>query len=204
MENKLNNNLLIIGAGDYGQIAHEIAEAMEKFDKIDFLDDKSELAIGKVSDIEKYAGEYSFGIVAIGNPEIRNTLTNRLEENCYRIPVLVHPKAFVSKYASLKRGCIVEPMAVVNSETNVGECTFISAGAIINHSVLIDSYCHINIGAIVKARSVMPMFTKVDEGEVYHGVSVVVDLKSGKDCSDEFRAEYAKMHDREPNLFDGD
>lgn len=200
----MNNNLLIIGAGACGQIAYEIAEAMEKFEKIDFLDDKSELAIGKVSDIEKYAGEYSFGIVAIGDPEIRNTLTKRLEENCYHIPVLIHPMAFVGKHTSLKKGCIVEPMAVVNSGTNVGECTIISAGTIINHSVLIDSYCHIDIGAIVRAYSVMPMFTRVDEGAVYHGTSFVYDLKNNKNCSDEFRAEYAKKYGKEPNLFDGD
>lgn len=168
----MNKNLLIVGAGDYGQIAYEIAEAMDRFEKIDFIDDNSELAIGKIGDIEKLAGQYSFGIVAIGNPEIRNILTKRLEENCYHIPVLIHPRAFVGKYASLKRGCIVEPMAVVNSGATVGECTFISAGAIVNHSVLIDAYCHINIGAIVKAHTVMPMFTKVDEGVIYSRVTL--------------------------------
>ena len=95
-------------------------------------------------------------------------------------------------------------MAVVNFGTTVRECTFISARAIINHSVLIDAYCHINIGAIVRARSVMPMFTKVDEGTVYHGVSFVYDLKNNKNCSDEFRGEYAKKYGKEPNLFGGD
>lgn len=75
MNGEMNKNLLIIGAGDYGQIAYEIAEAMGKFDKIDFLDDKSQLTIGKVSDIEKFAGKYSFGIVAIGNVDTRYCLT---------------------------------------------------------------------------------------------------------------------------------
>lgn len=56
----LKYNLLIVGAGDYGQIAHEIAEAMGVFEKIDFLDDKNDIAIGKVSEIEKYSGEYSY------------------------------------------------------------------------------------------------------------------------------------------------
>ena len=204
MESMMNKNLLIIGAGDYGQIAYEIAEAMEKFEKIDFLDDNSELAIGKVSDIENLAGQYSFGIVAIGNPEIRSTLTKRLEENCYKIPVLIHPKAFVGKYATIRKGCIIEPMAVVNSGTEVSEGTIISAGAIINHSVLVGAFSHINIGAIVRAHSALPMFTKVDEGAIYHGINLVYDLKNDKNCTDDFRAEYAKKYGKEPNLFDGD
>ena len=48
------------------------------------------------------------------------------------------------------------------------------------------------------------VITKVDEGVVYHGVSLVYDLKNDKNCSDEFRAEYVKKYGRETNLFDGD
>lgn len=33
---RMNKKLLIIGAGEYGQITHEIAEAMGVFEKIDF------------------------------------------------------------------------------------------------------------------------------------------------------------------------
>ena len=200
----MNKNLLIVGAEDYGQIAYEIAETMEKFDKIDFLNDKSELAVGEVSDIEKFAGEYSFGIVVIGNADTRYSLTKKLEENCYKIPVLVHPKAFVGKYATIRKGCIIEPMAVVNFGTDVSEGTIVSAGVIINHSVLVGAFSHINVGAIVKAHSAMPMFTKVDEGTVYHGRNLVYDLKNDKNCSDEFRTEYAKKYSKESNLFDGD
>ena len=56
MESMMNKNLLIIGAGDYGQIAYEIAEAMERFEKIDFLDDNSELAIGKEVILKSWQG----------------------------------------------------------------------------------------------------------------------------------------------------
>ena len=198
----MNNNLLIIGAGDYGQITYEIAEAMGKFDKIDFLDDKSDLAIGKVSDIEKFAGEYTYGIVAIGNSELRYKFTQRLEENCYKIPVLIHPRAFVGKCATIRKGCVVEPMAIVNSGTQVSEGTIISAGAIINHSVLIGAYSHINVGAIVKAQSAMPMFTKVNEGEIYQGINIAPQ-NNENNSSDAFIKEYVAKYGKEPNLFDG-
>ncbi len=35
----MNKNLLIIGAGIYGVVAKEIAESMNCFEKIDFVDD---------------------------------------------------------------------------------------------------------------------------------------------------------------------
>ena len=42
------NNLLIIGAGQYGAMIKESARALNEYDKIDFLDDNSVLAIGKI------------------------------------------------------------------------------------------------------------------------------------------------------------
>ena len=41
----MNRDLLIIGAGQYGMVAKEIAESMRCFDKIDFLDDKSRFSL---------------------------------------------------------------------------------------------------------------------------------------------------------------
>lgn len=46
-------NLLIIGAGQHGAVVREIADSMSCFDRIDFLDDNSSEAVGKVSDAEK-------------------------------------------------------------------------------------------------------------------------------------------------------
>ncbi len=47
------NRLLILGAGQYGFVAREVAEAMGCFTSIDFLDDHSDIAIGKLDDVEK-------------------------------------------------------------------------------------------------------------------------------------------------------
>ena len=58
----MNKNLLILGAGQYGLVAREIALSMRCFEKIDFLDDKSELAIGRLEDYEKYTAGYSCAI----------------------------------------------------------------------------------------------------------------------------------------------
>ena len=63
-------NLLIIGAGQYGMVAKEIAESMGCFDQIDFVDDVNEIAICKISEIESLVHEYDSAVVAIGNSEL--------------------------------------------------------------------------------------------------------------------------------------
>lgn len=130
-------------------------------------------------------------------------MTQRLEEDCCKIPALVHPRAFVGKYATIRKGCIIGPMAVVNSGTEINEGTLISAGAIINNNVLIGAFSHINVGAIVKAQSVMTMFTEVNEGEIYEGIHMTAEEKKNTSSSDDFIKKHFEQYGVEPNLFDG-
>ena len=51
-------NLLIIGAGGHGRVVKEVAEATNKYNTIDFLDDNSELAIGKCDEYMRFRDDY--------------------------------------------------------------------------------------------------------------------------------------------------
>ena len=71
-------NLLILGAGEYGQLVKEMA--MNQFITIDFLDDNSPVAIGKLEDYKNLKDKFQNAIVAIGNNEIRSQWIDRLEK----------------------------------------------------------------------------------------------------------------------------
>ena len=172
----MNKNLLILGAGQYGTVAKEIAEAIDCFDKIDFLDDTyglgetegdyHEQSIGKLSDIDKFTEDYSYAICAIGNAELRQKLTAQIIEKCYRIPVLVSPHAYISKSAQLRYGDIIEPFAVVHANAAIGIATFVSAGAVLNHNSFTSDYCHINCNSVVMSGAIIAPGTKTQPCEV--------------------------------------
>ena len=162
----MNKNLLILGAGQYGVVAKEIAEAMGCFDKIDFLDDNSEIVIGKFERYEELSASYSYAIVAIGNSELRLKWIQKLEESCYTIPILVHPKAYISPTAQLMKGTIVEPMAVIQANAVVAIGCIISAGAVVNHNCFIGDVCHIDCNSTVMSGTLMFGGTKTTCGEV--------------------------------------
>ena len=159
-------NLLIIGAGQYGQVAREVAESMNCFDNISFLDDKHPDAIGKMAQFHDFAEQYPNAIVAIGNAELRLSLTEQLREAGYHIETLKSPMGYVSPSAVIREGCVIEPMAVVNTETVIGECCFISAGAVVNHNSIIGKGCHIDCHATVKSNTVLGDRIKVEYGQV--------------------------------------
>lgn len=174
MDEKTNNNLLILGAGQYGTVVKEIAQQLGCFEKTDFLDDNCmqensayhENVVGKIGNFKRLAGKYTYAIVAIGNSELRRTLTGKLKEEGYKIPVLVSPKAYVSPSAKLCEGCIVEPFAGVNANAVVGAGTIISMGAIVNHNCTVMDYCHIDCGAIVESGAFVESGRKVEGGSV--------------------------------------
>ena len=116
-------NLLILGAGEYGQLVKELVR--NKYTTIDFLDDRSETAIGKLEDYKKYVGKYE-AIVAIGNNDVRMAWLEKLEEAGFNIPTLISPQAYVSPSAVIGQGCIIEPMAVINANAKVEKGSIIS------------------------------------------------------------------------------
>ena len=67
----MNQNLLIVGAGIYGVVAKEVAESMNCFEEIDFVDDHAKATpngvpvIGTTADLDELATDYRYSIVAI-------------------------------------------------------------------------------------------------------------------------------------------
>ena len=163
----MKENLLILGAGQYGVVAKETAEAMNCFDSISFLDDKSNDAIGKLADYTRFALAETYAFVAMGNSAIREAWLARLSEAGIKLAVLVHPQAVVMPSAKIEGGSIVEAMAVVNSAAKLAKGSLICAGAVINHNSIVHSCCQIDCNAVVAAGAVVPEGTKVPAGTVF-------------------------------------
>ena len=161
------NNLLIIGAGQYGAMIKESARALNLYDKIDFLDDNSELAVGKIKDYREFTDRYQCAIVAIGNPVIRVETTEKLKEAGYEIVSFISRRAYVSQSAKIAEGCVIEPMSVIGTAVEVGKCTIVSSGAVVNHNSTVGEGCHLDCNSTVCSNTTVPPRTKVDYGVVF-------------------------------------
>lgn len=161
--------LLIIGAGGLGQVTRDIAETMGDFTEISYVDDKSEIAIGTIDELEKLRMKYDAAFVSIGNNEIRKKLQVRCKELGYIIPAITSNAAYISREVFIGEGVLVQPGAVINTNAVIKDGVIVSIGALIDHDTEVDEYCHINTGAIVKAGAHVPMLSRVDAGEIIKG-----------------------------------
>lgn len=163
----MNNNLLILGAGRYGQVAKEIAESMGCFEKVDLLDDKSE-----TKDCVEKTGQYTSVFVALPNVDERLKLTRILAECGHAVVTLLSPKAYVSPFAKFGAGCMIEPFATVNCGVRIERCCFIGANATIDCGTVVGEGVTVCCGATVIDNTVVSPKTEVRHGQVCYGDAI--------------------------------
>ena len=140
-------SLLILGAGQFGQVTKEIAEAVG-YERIDFLDDASKIAIGKLSEYKNFL-EYGEAIVAIDDILLRMAYLEKLKLAGFTIPVLIHPSAYVSPSVTIGEGTVVKPEANIHTGCVIGRGCIVSMAANINHHTRVGDFCHIACNSTV-------------------------------------------------------
>lgn len=161
----MGRKLLIVASKRYGDYVKEIAESMGCFEKISFVDNDREGAIGKLEDVESFYPEYNCAIAACDDGTERHEWNKKLEA-LYNIPVLFHMDSTISPSANLMPGCIVEPRAVVGCGSTIGQATIIGANVVVEPYCFIGDSCTLKSGTIVKSTSMVAMNTSTEQGSV--------------------------------------
>ena len=160
-------SLLILGAGGFGQMVKETALALG-YENVVFLDDaaKAEDVIGMCCDYVLKHSEYPAAVAAFGNNKTRLFWTEKLLEEGYEVPVIIHPSAIVSPSAVLEPGCFIMQRAVVNTNTKIEKAALINSGAVVDHDSVVEKGAHVGLGSVVKAHCTIKEGHKVEAGEV--------------------------------------
>ena len=163
----MGNKLLIVASKRYGDYVKEIAETMKCFEKISFVDNDRQDAIGRLDELSSFYPEYNCAIAACDDGEERFMWNKKLDE-LYNIPVLFHKDSTISPSSSLLPGSIVEPRAVIGCQTTIGSSTVIGAGSIVEPYCFIGDGSTLRSGTIVKSTSIVNRNTVTNQGKVLY------------------------------------
>lgn len=144
--------VVIVGASGHGKVVADIV--LKSGDKVfGFLDDNPKVGnffcgfpvLGSTDDWIKVQ-EKSF-IIAIGNPEIREALSQKIRAEFY---TAIHPSAQISLLdIHIEEGTTIMANAVINSGAYVGRHCIINSAAVVEHDNHISDFVHISVGAKV-------------------------------------------------------
>lgn len=160
-------SLLILGAGGFGKMVKETA-LLSGYSKVVFLDDAAngEDVIGRCCDYKICHSQYSVAVAAFGNNKTRLFWTDKLLQEGYEVPAIVHPSAVVSPSAVLEPGCFIMQRAVVSTDAVIERAALINSGAVVDHDTIICAGAHVGLGSVVKAHCKIEEGKKVEAGEV--------------------------------------
>jgi sugar O-acyltransferase (sialic acid O-acetyltransferase NeuD family) len=148
------NGLLIIGAGGHGKVVADTALLLG-WRNVAFLDDQAAAKgsplglpiVGTLDDLAKQGRAFSRAIVAIGDAKLRLDLTDRCRRTGLEVVSILHPMAFVSKFASIGPGCVAFAQSAINVDATLGAACIVNTGATVDHDCVIGDGVHICPGA---------------------------------------------------------
>ena len=130
-------------------------------------------------------------VIAIGDNAMRKKFAEHARALGLRLPVLIHPNAYVSPTAKLGDGTVVMAGAIISAHAHIGELGIINTRATIDHDCYIGDYVHIAPGVTLAGNvtvgdcsligvgaSVIPGLCIGDESVVGAGSVVIRDVPS--------------------------
>ena len=152
--------IVLIGGGGHCRSVIDVIEQQAEFeiagiiDKPKFLDSKifGYSVIGNDKDIEILAQKYDYALITVGqinSPNIRIKLFNLVIKTGFKLPFIISPRAYLSKFSRVGKGTIIMHDAIVNANTIIGENCIINSKALIEHDCSISSHCHISTNVTI-------------------------------------------------------
>ncbi|MHA7117641.1 acetyltransferase [Aerococcus viridans] len=147
--------LIIIGASGHGKVVAEIAQLNETYKKIYFMDDYSEKSsfhglkiLGPANNLHHYKDKADI-FVAIGNNSVRKYKIEKLLEENYSVPILIHPNAVISHSTNIGKGTVVMAGVIINASVEIGLGVIVNTNSTIDHDSIIGNYTHISPGVSI-------------------------------------------------------
>ncbi|WP_394962504.1 acetyltransferase [Candidatus Allofournierella excrementigallinarum] len=192
--------LAIYGAGGMGRevldLAREINEREKRWKDIVLLNDfraKDSVNGAPMYTFAEFCAEWdpvcAEAVVALGEPELRALLAQKLTEKGYSLATLLHPTVTIGTGAKIGAGTIICNRTFVSCNTQIGANVLIQPGSCVFHDVTVGDHSvisafvslagHVTIGARTYIGMSVPVREKVTIGSgsiVGMGAVVIKDI----------------------------
>jgi sugar O-acyltransferase (sialic acid O-acetyltransferase NeuD family) len=154
--------ILLLGAGGHARACIDVIEQQNLFTVSALVGRSDEVGgtvlgypvLGTDHDLPRLLQGHSHALIAVGQiktaePRIR-LFDSLLQAGC-ALPIIVSPRAYVSRHATLGAGTIVMHGAIVNAGAVVGRNCIINSQSLVEHDAIIGDHCHIATAAAINS-----------------------------------------------------
>lgn len=149
--------ILVYGASGHGKVVIDILAELGLSGVLGFVDDGRGQQGHSVVDypvlgdgdwLRAEAARVALAVaLGIGDNRVRQRVAERCIELGAALLTAVHPRAVVSRFASIGDGTAVMAGAVVNPDAAIGRGVIVNSGAVVEHDVALGDFCHVSPNA---------------------------------------------------------
>jgi sugar O-acyltransferase (sialic acid O-acetyltransferase NeuD family) len=157
-----HQSILLLGAGGHARACIDVLELHGGFRIGGLIGLPAEVGssvlgypvLGTDAELPRLRRDHTSALVTIGQiktPEQRMRLHALAQSHAYTLPVIVSPRAHVSRHALLGAGTIVMHEAVVNAGAVVGRNCILNSLSLVEHDAVIEDHCHVATAAAINS-----------------------------------------------------
>lgn len=179
--------IVIIGAGGFGRevkmLIDQINLKENKYEFLGFYDDGFEKGtsinynevLGSIDDLAKI--DYKINVVvAIGSPDIKRKIVEKLINPNISFPTLIHPSVLIgSEFVSIGKGCIICAGNIITCNIEIKDFVILNLMCTVGHDTTIHSYASFMPSVNISGEVVIH-----EEVYVGTGAKIINQLEIGK------------------------
>jgi sugar O-acyltransferase (sialic acid O-acetyltransferase NeuD family) len=175
---KENKPIALIGAGDLGREVRNLLERDHEF--AGYYDDQ-EIPNDYLGEIERIsASEYLQYCIAIGNPEIKKHLAEKLGTKKIKYTNIISENTVIDRDCIKGVGTIICDGVIATVDYSIGSHVLINLNVSIGHDVKIGDYSSIMPGAMISGNVSIGEATLIGSGAIIlQGINIGANCKVG-------------------------
>jgi len=164
--------MILIGTGAQAKYVEDILKSTKRnpFLEIYNLPGYDNNKIFRTFDVQKFEpnkiGEYNEVVICSKDSYLKEQIYLQLQKKDITYSCMIHSRAYVSDYATICQGTIVNANAVIQSEALIGIFCMIHAGVIVEHNCVIEEFCNLAPGVILGGGVKVGKHTIINSGSI--------------------------------------
>lgn len=145
--------IAVFGAGGFGREVHDMIEqinsANKQYDFIGFFDDGIEKGtiintfpvLGGATELNKFGSDLCI-VLAIGNPEIKRKVFEKISNPKISFPTLIHPSVYIGnmKFNKIGNGCIICAGNIITVNITIEDFVILNLSCTVGHDTIIGRF----------------------------------------------------------------
>lgn len=156
----MKEKILLVGGGGHCCSCIDVIEQQGKYEIAGIIDQKDKIGsllmgyeiLGTDDDISRLVSVYKNALITLGqikSASPRINIFSKLKKANANLPIIISPRAYVSKHAIIGSGTIVMHDVIVNAKSVIGINCILNSKSLCEHEVSVGDFCHISTGAVL-------------------------------------------------------